>query len=171
MAAGKICATVETILVALRTEDGRTGWGEVRPIPGYLPAYAGGGAPAIAEFAPMLLGADPHGPEAVLASRNQRLQRRVYAKSAIDIALFDLFSQIARPQAPICEESFKTSKTVVPPWRRALDASLDRSKRRCRADATGDRGQSGRARVCLRDAVRRWPTGVFLLRKRQRTST
>lgn len=96
-AAGKICATVETILVALRTGDGRTGWGEVRPIPGYLPAYAGGVAPAIAEFAPILLGADPHGPEAVLASCNQRLQGHVYAKSAIDIALFDLFSQIARP--------------------------------------------------------------------------
>jgi hypothetical protein len=45
----------------------------------------------------MLLGADPHGPEAVLASCNQRLQGHVYAKSAIDIGLFDLFSQIARP--------------------------------------------------------------------------
>ena len=41
MAAGKTCDTVETAIVRLETDTGQTGWGEVCPIPHYLPAYAG----------------------------------------------------------------------------------------------------------------------------------
>ena len=40
MAGGKTCDTVETVVIALDTDAGRTGWGEVCPIPQYLPAYA-----------------------------------------------------------------------------------------------------------------------------------
>lgn len=95
MAAGKTCATVETVLLALDTDEGRTGWGEVCPIPHYLPAYARGVAPALQEMAPILLGADPVGPEAVMARLERHLQGHVYAKSAIDIALWDLTGQAA----------------------------------------------------------------------------
>ncbi|MCL6283774.1 mandelate racemase/muconate lactonizing enzyme family protein [Ruegeria sp. 2012CJ41-6] len=95
MAGGKTCATVETVLLALETDEGRTGWGEVCPIPHYLPAYARGVAPALQEMAPILLGADPVGPEAVMARLDKHLQGHVYAKSAIDIALWDLTGQVA----------------------------------------------------------------------------
>ncbi|MDP5218593.1 mandelate racemase/muconate lactonizing enzyme family protein [Ruegeria sp. 2205SS24-7] len=95
MAAGKTCATVETVLLALDTDEDRTGWGEVCPIPHYLPAYARGVAPALQEMAPILLGADPVGPEAVMARLERHLQGHVYAKSAIDIALWDLTGQTA----------------------------------------------------------------------------
>ncbi|WP_372571135.1 mandelate racemase/muconate lactonizing enzyme family protein [Ruegeria jejuensis] len=95
MAAGKTCATVETVLLALDTDGDRTGWGEVCPIPHYLPAYARGVAPALQEMAPILLGAHPVGPEAVMARLERHLQGHVYAKSAIDIALWDLTGQAA----------------------------------------------------------------------------
>jgi L-alanine-DL-glutamate epimerase-like enolase superfamily enzyme len=62
MADGKTCDTVETVVIALETDAGLTGWGEVCPIPHYLPAYARGVAPALQELAPVLLGADPVGP-------------------------------------------------------------------------------------------------------------
>jgi L-alanine-DL-glutamate epimerase-like enolase superfamily enzyme len=52
MAAGKTCATVETVVIAVETDTGLTGWGEVCPIPHYLPAYARGVAPALTELAP-----------------------------------------------------------------------------------------------------------------------
>jgi L-alanine-DL-glutamate epimerase-like enolase superfamily enzyme len=54
-------------VVALETDTGLTGWGEVCPIPHYLPAYARGVAPALQELAPVLLGADPVGVEALMA--------------------------------------------------------------------------------------------------------
>ena len=50
MADGKTCDTVDTIVIALETDEGITGWGEVCPIPHYLPAYANGVAPAVKEL-------------------------------------------------------------------------------------------------------------------------
>lgn len=95
MADGKLCDTVETVVIALEAENGLTGWGEVCPIPHYLPAYARGVAPAVEEMAHLLLGVDPVGPEAVMAKLDGWLQGHVYAKSALDIALWDLTGQIA----------------------------------------------------------------------------
>lgn len=95
MAAGKTCATVETVVIALDTDTGLTGWGEVCPIPHYLPAYAAGVAPVVQEVAHLLLGADPVGPEALMARLDSWLMGHVYAKSAIDIALWDLTGQVA----------------------------------------------------------------------------
>jgi len=95
MASGKTCDILPTSVVRLETDDGRSGWGEVCPIPHYLPAYAGGVAPAIAELAPQLLGADPIGPEALMHRLDAHLQGHVYAKSALDIGLWDLTAQVA----------------------------------------------------------------------------
>ncbi|NDW47787.1 mandelate racemase/muconate lactonizing enzyme family protein [Ruegeria sp. PrR005] len=95
MADGKTCDTVETVVLALDTDTGLTGWGEVCPIPHYLPAYARGVAPALTELAPVLLGADPVGPEALMATADRHLPGHPYAKSAIDIALWDLTGQAA----------------------------------------------------------------------------
>lgn len=95
MAGAKSCDTVETVVLALDTDAGVTGWGEVCPIPHYLPAYARGVAPALQEMAPVLLGTDPVGPEAVLARLEAHLQGHVYARSAVDIALWDITGQVA----------------------------------------------------------------------------
>ena len=95
MSDGKICDTVETVILRLDTDEGLTGWGEVCPIPRYLPAYARGVAPAMAELAPILLGADPIGPEALMARCDAQLQGHAYAKSALDMALWDLTAKAA----------------------------------------------------------------------------
>ncbi len=95
MAGGKTCATTSSVILRLDTDTGLSGWGEVCPIPHYLPAYAGGVAPAVAEMAPLLLGADPVGPEALMARLDRHLIGHPYAKSAIDIALWDLTAQAA----------------------------------------------------------------------------
>ncbi len=95
MSDGKTCDTVDAIVIRLDTDGGPSGWGEVCPIPHYLPAYAGGVAPAVEEMASVLLGADPVGPEAVMARLDAQLPGHRYAKSAIDIALWDLTGQAA----------------------------------------------------------------------------
>jgi L-alanine-DL-glutamate epimerase-like enolase superfamily enzyme len=96
MAGGKTCDTVETVVIAVDTDAGLTGWGEVCPIPHYLPAYARGVAPALQELAPVYLGADPVGVEALMAKADAFLPGHVYAKSALDIALWDITGQVAR---------------------------------------------------------------------------
>ncbi|PSL22036.1 mandelate racemase/muconate lactonizing enzyme family protein [Shimia abyssi] len=95
MASGKTCATVETVVIALDTDTGLTGWGEVCPIPHYLPAFARGVAPALTDLAPTLLGANPIGPEALMARAEAHLIDHRYAKSALDIALWDLTGRAA----------------------------------------------------------------------------
>ena len=95
MAEGKTCATVTSTVLRLEAEGGYEGWGEVCPIPHYLPAYAGGVIPAVEELAPVLLGAEAKGPEAVMARVNTHLIGHRYAKSMIDIALWDLFGRVA----------------------------------------------------------------------------
>ena len=66
MAGGKTCDVVESLVVRIDSDEGLTGWGEVCPIPHYLAAYPGGVAPAIDYLSPVLLGADPVGPEALM---------------------------------------------------------------------------------------------------------
>ncbi len=96
MAEGKTCDTVDTVVLRLDTDAGLSGWGEVCPIPHYLPAYANGVLPAVQEMAAVLLGADPVGPEAVMDRLEAHLQGHRYAKSAIDIALWDLTAKAAQ---------------------------------------------------------------------------
>lgn len=95
MADGKTCDTVETAVVQVETDAGVTGWGEVCPIPHYLPAYARGVAPAIAEMVPVLIGSDPLGSEALSAKLDNFLHDHRYAKSALDIAFWDITGQVA----------------------------------------------------------------------------
>jgi L-alanine-DL-glutamate epimerase-like enolase superfamily enzyme len=93
MAEGKTCATVTSHILRLETDSGHQGWGEVCPIPHYLPAYAGGVASAVQELAPKLIGASPLGVDAVMLDLDAHLLGHHYAKSMIDIALWDLFGK------------------------------------------------------------------------------
>ena len=95
MSDGKTCDTVDSVVVRLDTDSGLSGWGEVCPIPHYLPAYARGVAPAVEEVADVLLGVDPVGPEAAMERLDAQLAGHCYAKSAIDIALWDLTGRAA----------------------------------------------------------------------------
>ncbi|MEL7430725.1 MAG: mandelate racemase/muconate lactonizing enzyme family protein [Pseudomonadota bacterium] len=95
MAEGKSCDTVDTIILRFRADNGLEGWGEVCPIPHYLPAYADGVEPAIREMETVLIGTELTGPEAVMAKLDRHLVGHVYAKSAVDIALWDLMAKAA----------------------------------------------------------------------------
>ena len=96
MAAGKTCDVVPSIVLRVDTDAGVSGWGEVCPIPHYLPAYAGGVRPALEYLTPVLIGADPVGPEALMTRVNAFLQGHAYAKSALDIALWDITGKVAK---------------------------------------------------------------------------
>ena len=93
MAEGKTCATVTTHVLCLETDTGLKGWGEVCPIPHYLPAFAGGVPSAVAELAPEILGVTPLGIDAPMRKLDAHLPGHAYVKSIIDMALWDLFGQ------------------------------------------------------------------------------
>lgn len=93
MAEGKTCATVTTHVLSLETDTGLKGWGEVCPIPHYLPAFAKGVPCAIAEMAPEILGITPTGIDAPMRKLDGFLPGHPYAKSIVDMALWDLYGQ------------------------------------------------------------------------------
>lgn len=95
MAEGKTCDTVTSVVLKIDTDSEHSGWGEVCPIPHYLPAYANGVLPAIKEMSEVLIGANPIGPEALMAKLDKHLIGHPYAKSAIDIALWDTTAKAA----------------------------------------------------------------------------
>ncbi|AMX98942.1 enolase C-terminal domain-like protein [Mesorhizobium ciceri] len=96
MAGGKTCDAVTSILLRVDTDESISGWGEVCPIPHYLPAYAEGVRPALEYLAPEIIGADPIGPEALMGRIDSWLQGHVYAKSALDLALWDITGKVAK---------------------------------------------------------------------------
>lgn len=93
MAEGKTCDTVKTHVLCLETDTGLKGWGEVCPIPQYLPAFADGVPSAISEMAPEIIGITPTGIDAPMRKLDGFLQGHNHAKSIVDMALWDLFGQ------------------------------------------------------------------------------
>lgn len=93
MADGKTCATVKTHVLRLDTDTGLQGWGEVCPIPHYLPAFADGVPSALIEMAPAILGMSPIGVDAPMRKLDAYLQGHNHAKSITDMALWDLFGK------------------------------------------------------------------------------
>jgi len=93
---GKSVDVFDSTLVCMETDSGHAGWGEVCPLgPVYLPAYAAGARAGIAELAPALLGADPCGVEALNRHMDATLQGHPYAKSALDMAAWDILGKVA----------------------------------------------------------------------------
>lgn len=85
----------DSTIVAVSTDAGVTGYGEVCPLgPAYLPAYAKGARTGIAELAPNLIGADPTSLSLLNKRMDRVLRGHPYVKSAIDIACWDIFGKI-----------------------------------------------------------------------------
>lgn len=81
----------DSTIVAIATDAGITGYGEVCPLgPAYLPAYAAGARTGIAELAPNLLGQDPTALASINRRMDQLLRGHPYVKSAIDMACWDI---------------------------------------------------------------------------------
>lgn len=89
--------SLDDTIVRLETDAGLVGWGEVCPIAStYQPEHALGVRAAIEEMAPGLIGEDPTQTDRINATMNRWLMGGEYAKSAIDIACWDIVGKAYR---------------------------------------------------------------------------
>jgi len=92
---GNSVEVFDSTVVAVHTDAGVTGYGEICPLgPAYLPAYAKGARTGIAELAPHLIGADPTALLVVNAIMDAALRGHPYVKSALDMACWDILGKV-----------------------------------------------------------------------------
>ncbi len=93
-AGGKSVQVFDNTVVRIDTDEGLVGHGEVCPLgPAYLPAYAAGVRAGLAELAPGLIGEDPTQLTCVNRRMDRLLKGHAYAKSALDMACWDILGQ------------------------------------------------------------------------------
>ena len=98
---GKSVTVFDSTVVRVDTDAGIAGYGEICPLgPAYLPAYAAGARAGIAAIAPHLIGETPGELEKLNRRMDAALKGHPYAKSAIDVACWDILGQAAG--MPVC---------------------------------------------------------------------
>lgn len=96
MSGGRAATTEIGTLVRLRTTAGLDGWGEVTPLGNrYLPTHFAEVRAALRTLAPALVGQDPSNVNGIRAVLDGVLLGGGYAKSAVDVACWDLLGQRA----------------------------------------------------------------------------
>jgi L-alanine-DL-glutamate epimerase-like enolase superfamily enzyme len=91
MSGGRSATTQASTLVRIRTDEGVTGWGEACPLGAtYLEDFAAGVRAALPLLAAAVIGLDPRETAVVGARMHQTLRGQRAAKSAIDVACWDL---------------------------------------------------------------------------------
>jgi L-alanine-DL-glutamate epimerase-like enolase superfamily enzyme len=98
---GKSVTVFDSTVVAVETDAGITGYGEVCPLgPFYLPAYAEGVRAGIRELGPHLIGCDPRELLKLNYRMDAALKGHAYVKSGIDIACWDILGKATG--LPVC---------------------------------------------------------------------
>lgn len=87
---------LDSTFLRIDTDDGLCGWGEGCPWGhSYVPAFGGGTRAALELLAPALIGRDPRDIEALNRIMDVTLPGHLYAKSPLDMALWDILGQVA----------------------------------------------------------------------------
>lgn len=102
MSGGRVITSLASTCVRITTQDGTVGFGETCPLgSNYLAAHAAGARAALAEIAPVVIGCDAADPAAVSRVVDASLMGHGYAKSALDIACWDVFGKVTG--RPVCD--------------------------------------------------------------------
>lgn len=94
MSGGKIAHEQDATIVRLVTDSGEIGWGEQCAFSAnYIAAHGEGARAALGLLAPAVIGLDPRQPQRVYDAMNQALKGHAYAKSALDMACWDVLGR------------------------------------------------------------------------------
>jgi L-alanine-DL-glutamate epimerase-like enolase superfamily enzyme len=92
---GNFVEVFDSTVVAVHTDAGISGYGEVCPLgPAYLPAYAEGARTGIAELGSHLIGLDPTALWVINDHMDRAMRGHPYVKSALDMACWDILGKI-----------------------------------------------------------------------------
>jgi L-alanine-DL-glutamate epimerase-like enolase superfamily enzyme len=88
---GRSAVGFDSTLVRLETDGGIVGWGEMAPLGSfYDPSFAAGAREGLRLLAPLVLGLDPRQHGVLTATVDRHLAGHPYAKSALDMAAWDV---------------------------------------------------------------------------------
>ncbi len=91
---GRVSTEQDATVVRVETGDGLVGWGEQCVFtPSFLPGYGPSTRAVLEPLGRSILGADPRAVELVYARMDAAIRGSAYAKSALDIACWDLFGK------------------------------------------------------------------------------
>jgi L-alanine-DL-glutamate epimerase-like enolase superfamily enzyme len=94
MSGGRVSTEQDSTVVRLTSDEGLVGWGEACVIsPNYAPGYGPSARAALGLLAPALVGADPRRVDVAYARLDAVAKGYEYAKSALDMACWDLFGR------------------------------------------------------------------------------
>ncbi len=94
LSGGRIYTGFDSVIVCITADDGTEGWGESTPFgPNYIAAHARGARAGVEEIAPYLIGRDPRDVDRINDSMDEALLGHNHAKSALDLACWDLFGK------------------------------------------------------------------------------
>ena len=118
MSGNQVINSIPSTVVRIVTGSGIEGWGEVCPLgPLYLDSHGLGARAALQQMLPGLEGLDPTNLSSVHASMNASLRGHSYAKSAVDVACWDILGKatgrdVASLLGGRLQESFPLYKAV-----------------------------------------------------------
>lgn len=104
----------QSAIVRIDTDEGVTGWGEHGSAPTYMVALHKGALAALELIAPSLIGLDPRGLAIIHDRMDMALQGHSYAKTAIDIACWDIAARAANvPLAVMLGGIYRTEFPII----------------------------------------------------------
>ena len=153
----------DSLVVAVDTDEGMTGWGEMAPLGSfYDPAFSGGARAAVGIVSEALHGIDPglHRERTELLDR--ALRGHEYAKSAFDMACWDVAAKALG--RPLCEalggrfgHSVDLYRSIPPDSPEAMATAacgyVTAGYRRLQVKVGGDPQEDARRLAAVREAV------------------
>src|SRR4051812_47329159 len=96
MSGGRAATAQPGTIVRLESDEGHVGWGEATPLGAmYLPTHAGGVRAALKYLAPFVVGRAADNVRAIREAIDHAMLGELAAKSAIDIASWDLAGHVS----------------------------------------------------------------------------
>lgn len=136
MSGGRHFTDFKSVFVRVDTDEGISGWGEHASSPMYMPSLHPAAVAAIAHLSTTLVGMDPRQSTVINHRMDFDLQGHSYAKSAIDIACWDIAGRAAGvPVAVLLGGIFRNEFPLVDVVR-----LTDAGKMKDRAEELVDRG-------------------------------
>ena len=130
LSGGRVYTAFEATIAKVTTNTGLVGWGESTPFGAtYINAHAGSVRAGLQVLAPAVMGLDPRCLDRINAAMDEALLGTLEAKTAIDVACWDIFGKAAG--MPVCdllggriEQSIPLISSIPVDTPRAMRASV-----------------------------------------------